>query len=363
MYIYLVLMLFLLLCLIGMVVYVFCKTNIIIKNKIPNRLLRVFLSLIPIILMSIGFMIDLINTIVVYVHFFFIALFIELILLIVKKKRSVKPYLSLIISVIITTIWLGYGYYLAHHVVRTNYTIYTEKDLGVDNFRIVQITDSHIGSTMDGDLFASYIKQINNVDPDIAVITGDFIDDDTTYKDMVKSCQALGNLKTKYGVYFVYGNHDKGYYKYREFDEDKFREELFKNNVTILEDAYASIKNVVLIGRQDAQVKERLSAVDLTKNIDNSKYIIMLDHEPTDYNNEVLSNSDLVISGHTHGGQLIPLNIIDKIIKVNDNIYGLKKKGNTTFIVSSGIGDWAVKFKTGTKAEYVVIDIRNQHKS
>ena len=52
--------------------------------------------------------------------------------------------------------------------------------------------------------------------------------------------------------------------------------------------------------------------------------------------------------------------IIDKMIGANNQIYGIEERDNTTFIVSSGIGDWAVKFKTGTLAEYVVIDIKNK---
>jgi hypothetical protein len=95
-------------------------------------------------------------------------------------------------------------------------------------------------------------------------------------------------------------------------------------------------------------------------NINQSKYVITLDHQPNDYNNEKDSKMDLVISGHTHGGQIFPLQIIDKIFGANNQIYGVEKRENTTFIVSSGISDWAVKFKTGTKAEYVVIDIINK---
>ena len=95
----------------------------------------------------------------------------------------------------------------------------------------------------------------------------------------------------------------------------------------------------------------------LVKNLDSSKYIIVMDHQPNDYNNESNANVDLVLSGHTHGGQLLPINKIGQWIGANDKTYGIEKRNNTNFIITSGISDWAVNFKTGCKSEYVVVDI------
>ena len=177
---------------------------------------------------------------------------------------------------------------------------------------------------------------------------------------MLETTKALNNLKSTYGVYFIYGNHDKGYFNNRGFDDSDIRLELNNNNVTILEDNYVSITdNIVLIGRKDRSDKTRQEAYNLTKDIDKNKYIIMLDHQPNDYNNEIKSQADLVLSGHTHGGQLFPLGPLGLLIKANDKIYGLEKRENTNFIVTSGIGGWALKFKTGTISEYNIIDIKN----
>ena len=88
--------------------------------------------------------------------------------------------------------------------------------------------------------------------------------------------------------------------------------------------------------------------------------MIVMDHQPHDYKNEADANVDLVLSGHTHGGQLIPINIIGELIKANDKTYGYEKRGETNFIVTSGISDWAVDFKTGCKSEYVVIDVKEK---
>ena len=97
---------------------------------------------------------------------------------------------------------------------------------------------------------------------------------------------------------------------------------------------------------------------ELTTSLDKSKYMIVLDHQPADYQNQAQSGVDLVLSGHTHGGQLFPFNKIGKLIGANDFIYGTTKINKTNFIVTSGISDWAIKFKTGTKSEFVIIDIK-----
>ena len=203
------------------------------------------------------------------------------------------------------------------------------------------------------------MEDINELKPDMVVLTGDFIDDNTSYEDFKKGAEGLGKLKTKYGVYFVFGNHDKGYYRRKSFTEDDIRKELANNNVKILEDECLDItENITLIGRQDKEVKNRKSIQELTENLDKNKYQIVLNHQPNDYENEAKAGVDLVLSGHTHGGQLIPLGQLGVLLGANDKVYGMEKRDDTTFIVNAGISDWAIKFKTGTVSEYVVIDIK-----
>ena len=92
----------------------------------------------------------------------------------------------------------------------------------------------------------------------------------------------------------------------------------------------------------------------------NPKYAVILDHQPNDYKNQAEAKVDLVLSGHTHGGQLFPLNKVGEWIGANDRTYGYERRGSTDFIVTSGLSDWAIKFKTGTKSEFVVIDIKKK---
>ena len=347
--------------LMGFLVYRLNKTSIykLIKNNKISKIILIIIFVIALIFM----IFDSINTLIVLIHLFALLIIFDFIIGIINiiRKKEISNSISLILAVIVTTIYLIYGYVSCHNVLVTKYTINTNKDIGVDNFRIVQVTDSHIGATMDGDEFSKYMEDINKLNPDIVVVTGDFVDDDTTLKDMIKASNGLGKLKTKYGVYFIYGNHDKAYFNYRNFKDKDLREELKKNNVIMLEDETKLIKdNIYLVGRQDSGVKKRLGAEELTKDLDKSKYIIGLDHKPDDYGNEVNAKFDLVLSGHTHGGQMWPLGPISVFMGINDSYYGKKVIDDTTFIVSSGISDWQVKFKTMTISEYVVIDIKNK---
>lgn len=331
-------------------------------KEMKNKKLSWFISFIYFYLTIILLIWNVTNSYIIMLHIFFITILGELIYHIIcmfKKKVDLKhgQEITLAVCAVFSLFYLGYAYYLAHHVIETHYDVVATKDLGVDSFRIVQVTDSHIGATMNGDTFYNYMLDINKTNPDIVVVTGDFIDDDTSMDDLIRSSEGLGALKTKYGVYFVFGNHDKGYFKSKE---KELREELEKNNVTILEDEGLDIVgNIYLLGRQDRQTRDRKTIQELMDEIDKDKYVVVLNHQPNDYENEKNANVDMVISGHTHGGQVFPLQIIDKLIGANNQIYGIEKRDNTTFIVSSGIGDWAVKFKTGTVAEYVVIDIKN----
>lgn len=306
-----------------------------------------------------------INAAIVMIHMLVIWPICDLISLIVEKKRKKKftRYYAGIFALGITVVYLGFGWYQAHHVWRTAYTVETDKPVG--NLRIVQFADSHVGTTFSGEGLLKYVQAMQAEHPDIVVITGDYVDDDTSKEDMIAACAALGTLETTYGVYYTFGNHDKGYYgsEYRGYTGGDLIQELEKNGVTVLQDDSIVLDGrFCLIGRQDRsedqQGSGRAAMEELTSGLDQDKYSIVLDHQPNDYDAQAASGVDLVLSGHTHGGQLLPINYAGEWLGVNDKTYGLEQRENTYFIVTSGISGWAIQFKTGCRSEYVVVDIR-----
>ena len=140
-----------------------------------------------------------INVVVVCAYLIVIVLIIELIFYLIKRmtKKQWNQYFVLGIGVIITAIVMANAHYLAHHVVETDYKVNTTKEIGAEQFRIVQISDSHLGSTMDGKKFSEYMKEINQLQPDIVVITGDYVDEFTSYEDMVEGTERFGKIANK----------------------------------------------------------------------------------------------------------------------------------------------------------------------
>ena len=307
-------------------------------------------SSIPILALILYCVLDMVNGVVVTVNLVVIWLLADLIGWIAKKitKKTFRYYWAGIGAIVFSAAYLGSGWYFAHHVYETDYQIETEKELGMDQIRVVQISDSHIGATFDGDGFAKHMEKIQQTNPDLIVITGDYVDDDTTREDLVKCSTALGKMKTKYGIYYIYGNHDKGYFNTRDFNDDDIRSELKKNNVKILEDETVEIgDHIYLIGRKDRSEPEREDMQALTDGLDMTKYVIVLDHQPHDFDQQTEAGVDLVLCGHTHGGQMFPVGITGELTGANDKTYGQETRGKTNFIVNSGISDWAIDYKTG----------------
>ncbi|MGN0179914.1 MAG: metallophosphoesterase [Monoglobaceae bacterium] len=317
-------------------------------------------SFVPIIILTVFAVFRFVGAEVLCMHWVVFWAISDFIFFIIKRirKRDYIRYWSGMTAAVMTFVFMSAGWFLAHHVFETDYTAETKKE--VSPYKIAQITDVHIGATFSGDGFAKHIDKIKEENPDILVITGDFTDDDTTYSDLQRCMECLNNFEPKYGKYFVFGNHDKGYYRFgrRNFSEADLRSALEAANIKILEDEAVEINNdCYIIGRKDKSDKSRKSMSELVSGLDTSKYMIVLDHQPNDYAAESEAHVDMVLSGHTHGGHIFPVNYIGLLIGANDKNYGCEIRDNTTFIVSSGISGWAIPFKTCAISEYVIVDI------
>ena len=308
------------------------------------------------------------NMAVCLLHLTLFWLLSDLVFALIRRLRhaAFKRYWAGLAALIVSVAWLTMGWVQANCVWQKNYTISTDKQVG--SLRVALLSDSHMGTTFHAEGFARHLQRVQAQQPDVVVMVGDFVDESTTRTDMMAACQALGQLDAPYGVYFVFGNHDKNNYagEGHAYTGEELTAALEENGVTVLEDETVLIDNrFYLIGRQDASEAVehrggRASMAELTQNLDKSKFSIVLDHQPRDYASQAASGVDLVLSGHTHGGQLIPLVQLMKIpgMSGDNNVYGLQSRDQTRFIVSSGISDWELLFKTGCRSEYVIIDIQ-----
>ena len=338
-----------------------------LSNLVGERRIRKILVSVGIVLLAfvgVGVILNFVNAVVCSIYFAMIWIITDVVFFLIQKikKCSFERYYAGGVAITLSILCLSVGWYLNHSVWQTDYSLISSKN--VQPLKIAMIADVHLGTTFDAEGFAKHLSTIEATNPDLIIIAGDFVDDGTTKQEMIKAAKALGAIRMRCGIYFVHGNHDKGYYgKYRGFTVQELEDELKKNNVRILKDEAVPVaNNFYLIGRQDLSLEReqkgsRKTMKELTEGLDRNKYIIVVDHQPKDYQNQADADVDLVLSGHTHGGQLFPFNQVGKWIGANDRVYGYERRKGTDFIVTSGISDWAIKFKTGTKSEFVLIQI------
>ncbi len=340
----------------------FKKTTLLGKLSRGNQKGEWLLSLLLLVLLTavLAWSLSAFNAVVCLLHLALFWALSDVVFALLHRRKQFHPAYNGAVAFLLTISYLSVGWYLAHHAAQTNYSLYTQKD--VEPLRIVQISDVHMGTIFDADGFAERLRLVEAAEPDVLVVTGDFVDDSTTREDLLAACEALGRVQTTYGIYFVYGNHDKGYRsaQQRGWSAQDLAVALENAGVTILEDEVVLLgEHYALIGRKDLSAPSRMEMPALVEGLED-RYTIVLDHQPHDYDMQALSKVDLVLSGHTHGGQLFPINRVGEWMGVNCRTYGYERLEQTDFIVSSGIGSWEMPFKTGCKSEYVVIDIASK---
>lgn len=302
------------------------------------------------------------------IHFLILSIIIDFIYIIInkiytkdlfKKNLLKKLHNTYLIPLFITIIIMIYGIININNIVKTNYTLYTKKD--INSAKILLIGDVHYGEIFKRDKLNKIKKEFDKVNADIVILIGDIVDESTSKDDMKYIFKVLGNIKNNKGIYFVYGNHDRQKYlknpSYSNFDIENT---LINNNITILKDEYKILdNNIILLGRNDYK-DSRKNINDILDNKINkdNNYIITLDHQPVKYNENNKNNIDLVLSGHTHAGQIFPIKYLIDIFNTADSSYGYKKYNNMDTIVTSGLVGWGFPIRTSKCSEYVVIDIK-----
>ena len=248
-----------------------------------------------------------------------------------------------------------YGNYNAKNIKIINYNVNINKSQKENKeLNIVMISDIHMGDIIGYKEIEEILQKINNLKPDVILISGDIFDGDYyAVEDIEKIENEFKTLKSKYGIYAVLGNHDAG------DSYDKMVEFFNAANIKLLQDEFIEVEEEFIVaGRNDfssirRQGNERKDVKSLLENVDTDKPIIMLDHQPSAINEEADNNVDLLLCGHTHKGQLFPGNLITNNIFLND--YGYLKVQNTNVIVSSGVGTWGPRMRIGSKSEIVNI--------
>jgi len=263
-----------------------------------------------------------------------------------KRMKRYSIYLSLIVSLLTSII----GIYNVRNPVVNHYKI----GEGQNHIKIALISDVHYGTTgYDVDL-EKMVNMINNCNTDVVFLLGDIIDSPIKKIDITYFVNNMNNIVSKYGVYAITGNHELNYNSL-----DQIKKLYSKTNVRLLLDESVVINNEILvIGRIDKSYNNRLSLDQITNN--NSYPMIVLDHQPSLYKESFNIGAMLQLSGHTHNGQLFPMDIIVKLqgLLISDVPIGsgLYTKNNFNLLITKGFGVWGFPLRTTGRSEIIISD-------
>lgn len=275
---------------------------------------------------------------------------------ITKDYAKAKYYTAIaVLSIVTLTVILGRINALTPRLKVLELAI-PKKTNPIKSLNIVAASDIHLGTLIANSRLDSLVEKINSLDPDLVLFPGDIVDEDLGPVIKKNLGETLRKIKSRYGVYAIPGNHEffGGIQAATQY--------LTEHGITMLRDSVVKLEgDIYLVGRDDRsvnQIKKRKSLQELMREVDKTKPVIMMDHQPFDLKEAEDNGVDLQISGHTHHGQLWPFNFITN--RVYEVSWGYKKKGNTNYYVSSGFGGWGPPIRTGNTPEIVNFHLKFQ---
>lgn len=265
-----------------------------------------------------------------------------------------------------------YGIFNARNIKVNEYSVTVNKSCGSDkHLKAVLVADLHMGYAIGVDHITNMVEKINQQDADIVIIAGDIFDNSYDGMDDPEGIKAqIKSIKSKYGVYAVYGNHDidekilMGFtfdWGGKQLHSEKMTNFMKECNIKLINDESVLINDeFYLVGRRDTDKPgtedgTRAEISELTKDLDKTKPIFVLSHEPDELQKTADAGADIDFSGHTHDGQLFPGNLTIGLFW--ENPCGMIKKDNMYSIVTSGVGVYGTFMRVGTDAEICSVDI------
>ncbi|RGD99528.1 metallophosphoesterase [Clostridiaceae bacterium TF01-6] len=264
-----------------------------------------------------------------------------------------------------------YGVLHARRVYVRQDPVVIEKSSSLPGLKIALIADLHLGYNSTKSHVRKIVDTINSQNVDLVCIAGDLFDNDyNAIKDPDEVADILSDIKSRYGTYACWGNHDVSEKILAGFTfpqketivrDGRFTEFLHHAGITMLEDETVCINNAFyLVGRRDKDMakKEQLprkTFAEITEPLDPSLPIIVMDHQPGELSEASDAGVDLDLSGHTHDGQMFPANLVVHFLW--ENACGVLKKGAMTSIVTSGAGVWGPAMRVGTNNEVVIANV------
>jgi predicted MPP superfamily phosphohydrolase len=270
------------------------------------------------------------------------------------NEQKISTFISLITIFLLSIISL-YRVYSGVVVKEISIKVY-KPNFNLPTISLVQISDLHFGTLVSEQWLHKIVEKVNSLNADIIFITGDLVDGKIF--DKKENLEKLKTLSAKKGVFVVTGNHE--FY----FGIEKFLEIIRETNFKLLRNESLTIGNgITIAGVDEITAKQFIknSGPDLNKtfkDVDRDNLIIFLSHQPDLFDQAKNYSLDLQLSGHTHKGQIPPMDFIVNIFFKYP--YGLVKKGDSYIYTTSGTGFWGPPMRLFSKCEIVKIVLVNK---
>jgi predicted MPP superfamily phosphohydrolase len=227
----------------------------------------------------------------------------------------------------------------------------------LDGFRIVQISDLHVGPLLDRRFAADVAARVNALAPDLVAVTGDLVDGSVAR--VGAEVEPLGAIRARHGVFFVTGNHD--YYSGADGWVARVLELGWRalRNERVAIEAEGTGFEIAGVDDHNGRLVEPGGGEDLERALggrDPGRAVVLLAHDPTTFKRASRIGVDLQLSGHTHGGQIWPFRWF--VRAVIPWIEGLHRVGASALYVSRGTGFWGPPMRLGAPAEISELVLR-----
>ncbi|MFD2307022.1 metallophosphoesterase [Enterococcus termitis] len=286
----------------------------------------------------------------------------DLLLKVVGKITQLQPKtidLAWLSAVVVVAVLFFYGSWHAQQIQTKRYNVTIDSTVSdqQQKMNVVMISDVHLGYVNDEKKLKKIVNKINQLKPDVVFIAGDLFDGN--YQALQNTAgikRQFERLESTYGTYMCWGNHDAG----ETFEQMKTLVE--EAGIMLLEDKMTVIgEELLIVGRKDsrpigAQDGARKSIQEPFKKVGDELPKIILDHQPSNID-EYHQANELILSGHTHQGQIFPFSLVTNAYFTVDYGYYRKNEHSPQVIVSSGVGTWGPPLRIGTQSEIVQIEL------
>ncbi|MGD0099672.1 MAG: metallophosphoesterase [Acidobacteriota bacterium] len=250
----------------------------------------------------------------------------------------------------------GYVNSITPRVVALNLSV-AAKASKLKHLNIVAVSDIHLGIIVGRSRFDRIVDKINRMDPDLVLLLGDIVDEELAPVIRQNLGESLRSIQSRFGVFAITGNHE-----YIGGAEEACSY-LAEHKVTLLRDQSLKVADsFFLVGREDQSSSQfppfhkRKELAQLMESVDRNYPVILMDHQPFKLNEAAVQGIDLQLSGHTHYGQLWPINYI--VNGIYELAWGYRKIAGTQYYVSDGVGTWGPPVRIGNRPEIVNIRIK-----